>query len=110
MSKPLNLNKLKKKTITVTLPDPDETTLIICTPTKEIMDEFIALQASMADSDDQADAIDNLYDVCAKIMTRNKSGLEITKEFVAGNMDFEDVIVFIKAYSEFIQEVSSGKN
>lgn len=110
MAKPLNLNKIKKKTITVTLPDEKETTLIIGTPTKSIMDEFIALQDTINESENQAEVMDELYDVCAKIMNRNKSNIEITKDFVADNMDFEDVIVFIKTYSEFIQEVSAGKN
>lgn len=110
MAKPLNLNKIKKKTITVTLPDEKETTLIIGTPTKSIMDEFIALQETIDESENQAEVMDELYDVCAKIMSRNKQNIEITKEFVSDNMDFEDVIVFIKTYSEFIQEVSAGKN
>lgn len=110
MAKLLNLNKIKKKTITVTLPDEKETTLIIGTPTKSIMDEFIALQETIDESENQAEVMDELYDVCAKIMSRNKQNIEITKKFVSDNMDFEDVIVFIKTYSEFIQEVSDGKN
>lgn len=110
MAKPLNLNKLKKKTITVTLPDENETTLIIGTPTKAIMDEFIALQDTIDASENQAEVMDELYDVCAKIMNRNRANIEITKKFVSEIMDFEDVIVFIRTYSEFIQEVSSGKN
>lgn len=110
MAKPLNLNALKKKFFTVTLPDEKKTTLLIGTPTKAVMDEFIALQSNVDNADSQAEIMDDLYDICAKIMSRNRTKRPISKDFVAENMDFEDVLVFIKAYTEFIQEVSGGKN
>ena len=54
--------------------------------------------------------IDELYEIVARILSHNKTGVKITKEKVEELLDFEDVIVFIQAYSDFIAEVTGSKN
>ena len=112
MAKPLNFNSLKKKYLTVTLPNDNRTVLMIGTPTKAILDEFLSLQDSIEDlsGNMQGETLDLFYDICSKIMSRNKAGIDISREFVSEIFDFEDVIVFIQAYTEFIQEISNAKN
>lgn len=109
MAKALDFNKVKKDYLTITLTDENRTVLMVGTPTKGILDEFIAL-ADTLDDDIQDEAIDDMYNICAKIMSRNKGGIEITSEFLSGIFDFEDIIIFIKAYTEFIQGVTNSKN
>ena len=110
MAKSLNFNKIKKNYFTVTLADEKETTLMICTPTKEIMDEFIALKDSLDDEKMEKDAITELYELCTKIINRNKGGIKITRKELEAMFDFEDIILFIRAYTEFINELTNSKN
>lgn len=110
MSKSLDFNKLKKQYLTVTLADEDKTVLMISTPTKNILDDFLAMTESLKDENIGEEAIDELYNIVAKILSRNKGGIEITPNKVKNTMDFEDVIIFIRAYTDFISEVSGSKN
>lgn len=113
MSKVLNFNKVKKTYLTVTLTDENNTTLMIGTPTKAIMDDLVSLQdniESISDEQAEAEATDELYGACAKLMSRNKGGLKISKEFLENLFDFEDIVIFFNAYMDFIAEVTSGKN
>jgi hypothetical protein len=110
MAKALNFNKIKKNYFTVTLPDENESTLMICTPTKAIMDEFISMKDSLSAENMGDDAIDQLYELCAKIMNRNKGGIKIAKKELEEMFDFEDIIIFIRSYTEFINELSNSKN
>lgn len=113
MSKTLNFNNVKKHFFTVTLADEKNTVLMIGTPTKAIMDDLTLLQKSMttvSDSESNAEATDDLYNACARVMSRNKAGVKITKEFLAEIFDFEDITIFFNAYMDFIDEVIASKN
>lgn len=110
MAKTLNFNNIKKQYMTVTLADEKNTTLMISTPTKAILDEFVNMQEYIGGDNVQSDAMEDLYEICSKIMSRNKAGIEITKEQIEEMFDFEDIMIFIKAYTDFIKEVTNRKN
>lgn len=110
MAKTLDFNNLKKRYLTVRLADEKQSVLMIGTPTKAIFDELLNMKDSLNSGNMTEDAIDDLYEICAKIMSRNKTGRVIDTETVRDLFDFEDIIVFIRAYTEFINEVSSAKN
>lgn len=110
MSRSLDFNNIRKKYLTVTLADEAKTVLLIGTPTKAVLDSLLSMKDALGDENLTDDAIEELYEICAKIMSRNKTGRVITKEDVQDLFDFEDIIVFIRAYTEFINEVSSAKN
>lgn len=113
MAKTLNFNNVKKTYLTVTLADENNTTLMIGTPTKAMMDSLVDLQESLNNvSEDEAstEATGELYSACANLMSRNKAGIKITKDFLENIFDFEDIIIFFNAYMDFITEVTSGKN
>jgi hypothetical protein len=111
--KSLNFNNVKKTYLTVTLADENNTTIMIGTPTKAIMDDLVLLQSGLetiSEDDANVDATDELYSACAKVMSRNKGGIKISKEFLEEIFDFEDIMIFFNAYMDFITEVTSGKN
>lgn len=112
MSNTLDFNKIKKKYLTVTLADENNTTILIGTPTKAIMDDLMSLKTSLKAMTDEADdeTMDELYDICAKIMSRNKTNKKIEKEHLENVFDFEDIIIFFNAYMEFVTTLSSEKN
>jgi len=113
MAKPLNFKMVPKQYLTVTLPDEKGTTLLIGTPNKRLMDDLTVLQASIDAIEENAvntESFDELYNACAKIMSRNKANIIITKETLEDIFDFEDIMIFFNAYMEFIDEVSNAKN
>lgn len=112
MANTLNFNKIKKTYLTVTLADEDNTTLLIGTPTKAMMDDLMALQTTLTDVADDADesVTEDLYSACAKVMSRNKNKVEITPKFLENLFDFEDIMIFFNAYMSFINNITSQKN
>ena len=112
MSKTLNFNNMKKQFLTITLADENNTTLFVGTPTKAIMNDLMLLQTSIKSIDNNIgdEALDDLYSVCARILSRNKANIKITKEYLEEIFDFEDIIVFFNAYVNFVSEISNSKN
>ena len=113
MSKAINFNTIKKRYLTVTLADEKKTTIMIGTPTKAIMDNLFVLQSSfdsLQEDETNVETTDSIYDACAKIMSRNKGGIKITKDYLAEIFDIEDIILFFDAYMDFIDEIANVKN
>ena len=112
MAKSLDFNNVPKKYLTVTLADEKKTTLIIGTPTKQIMDDLIVLRDLKDGMGEEADSevMDGLYSACARIMSRNKGGIKIEKSLLEEIFDFEDIMIFFNAYMNFINEINESKN
>lgn len=107
----LNYNKMKKRYLSVTLADEQETTIMIGTPTKAIMDDLLFLQSNMSTvSENSPEVLDALYDSCARIMSRNKDGIKISTDYLAEIFDFEDILIFFNAYMTFVNELADSKN
>lgn len=110
MAKALDFNKTKKRYWTVTLPDDKKTVLLISTPTKAVFNELISMKNALESAEMAESAIDDLYEICAKIMSRNKTGRVVTVEYVQEIFDFEDIILFVHGFTEFVHEVAGTKN
>ena len=113
MANTLNFNDLHKRYLTVTLADEKNTTLMIGTPTKAIMNDLLVLQNSVEtiqEDETNLDALDDLYGACARVMSRNKAGKKITKEYLEEIFDFEDIMIFFKAYIDFVTAITNAKN
>ena len=113
MAKTLDFNNLKKRYLTVTLADEKKTTLFLRVPTKAIMDEFISIQTSLdAINEGETDqsVMGELYRICAKVLSANKNGIAISQKSLEENFDFDDIMIFLNAYTEFIGEIVNSKN
>lgn len=112
MAKTLNFNTIKKQYLTVTFNDEKKTTVMIGTPTKSIMNELIALNESLdVDGDSISnETIDELFYVCARVISRNKGGVTITKDFLEDTFDIEDLFTFFNAYMDFVTVLGNEKN
>ena len=109
MAKMLDFSRAKKPTLPVKF--PDETIVHIYAPTKAMLEEFIELNATLekaANSD--RESMDVLYDFVARCLSHNKLGKVITPEYVGEQLDVGDLIVFARAYADFIAELKNGKN
>ena len=108
MVKALNYGKVKKTYFPVTFPD-EKTTILVGTPTKAIMDDLKLLEDRVDENEESEDS-GELYAACAKIMSRNKTGTKITREYLESVFDFEDIVIFFNHYKEFLSEVLAAKN
>lgn len=110
MAKTFDFNKVKPKTMTVTLSDEKKTTLLVMTPDKKLRDQLVALYENIEDADED-EVQEALYDLTAKVMSRNKQGIEITAEKLKELYeDVDYLMAFLDAYSEFVGELTNSKN
>lgn len=111
MGKTIDFTKTKKEYLTIKLNDEKGTVLMIGTPTKKILAEFIAINDRIEDNNGaDSEAIDDLYNVCAKVMSFNKGGIKITSDYLSEFFDLEDVTIFLNAYTEFMASITNAKN
>lgn len=107
----INFKNRKKEFFTVTL--PDDTVLILSTPSKKIMNRLISLKAvfdNFNENEGDTGIIDELYEACALVMSRNKTGKIITNEYLEETFDFDDILYFFEEYMNFVVEVADTKN
>lgn len=110
MAKSFDFNKLKARTMNVTLSDEEKTTLVITTPDKALRDELVSIKDSFEDAEDD-EVLEAIYELTAKVMSRNKNGIVITAEKLKELYDDVTLILsFLEAYTEFVNELSSSKN
>ena len=110
MSKSFDFNKIKPKTMTVTLSDEKKTSLMVMMPDKRLKDELTFIYEDIKDSDED-EVSEALYELTSKIMSRNKQGIEITSEALKELYpDVNYIMAFLSAYVEFIDEMANSKN
>ena len=110
MAKSFDFNKIKPKTMAVTLSDEKKTTLMVMTPDKRLRDELVSLYEDINDSDED-EVNEALYELTAKVMSRNKQGIEVTSEKLKELYpDANYLMAFLDAYVEFIDEMTNSKN
>lgn len=118
MAKALNFNKIKKTYMFLTLADDKHTTLMIGTPNKALSDDLMTLNKAMAelskeeteDVEESEFILNELYEVCTKILNRNKNGITISKKQVEELLDYEDIIIFFKNYVDYVNSITNSKN
>lgn len=108
----LDFRKQKKNYLKVTLNDEAETNLSIMQPTKDLFGKMVAMSDEVGRMDGaDLDALDEVYSVCAELMSRNREGIVVGKGNLEDILDFEDVVTFLKAYGAFVAGiVGSAKN
>lgn len=108
MSKPINFNKLKRRYLTITLNDENQTTVMISTPTKKVMSAMTQMSDAIDELEDtniiSEEMLDDMYDLCAEIMSHNKTGTKIEPELLGEIFSIDDITIFMSAYIEFVNE------
>lgn len=109
--KSLNFNSVEKKHLIITLNDEKNTTLLVMSPTKKIMDLLISIEDILRAEDIKTqEQMDTLYDLCYLILSRNKGKIKIKKEDLEECFDIEDITIFLQEYMNFVSAQMSGKN
>lgn len=110
MAKSFDFNKIKPKTMTVTLTDEAKTTLAVMTPDKRLRDDLVSLYEGV-DEADEDEVNEALYDLSARVMSRNKQGIEISADQLKELFpDHTYIMAFLNAYVDFIGEITNSKN
>ena len=110
MAKSFDFNKLKLKTMTVTLSDEEKSILMVMAPDKRLKDELVSIYENINDSDED-EVSEGLYELTAKVMSRNKQGIKVTSEKLKELYpDANYIMAFLNAYVEFIDEITNSKN
>lgn len=111
MANVLDFTKRKKEYLTVKLDDPKKTVLMIGTPNKKILEDFMELNSQIEDEGGASgEMVSELYAVCAKVMSFNKGGVKITSEYLEEFFDIEDIMIFFNAYTEYMEKITTSKN
>lgn len=102
MGHSFDFNKIPRKTINVIL--PDGTMLIVRMPQKRVWEKFKDFQNMDEESTDMGVFFDALDNIIVEILSENKQGKKITREYVAEceELDFEAKMAFLDEYMTFV--------
>ncbi|MGN0162670.1 MAG: hypothetical protein ACI4EA_03670 [Candidatus Ornithomonoglobus sp.] len=116
----LNFAK-KRSTWKVTIPysknEDGQQVLHIKSPSKNILTELYKLQSEFGNVSEFADeekitarTIGAMWEFAAIAMSNNTEKLEIDPDELSDDLAIDDLVEFYKAYVEFINEQTEGKN
>lgn len=110
MGRSFDFNKIERKTINVTL--PDGTLLLVRMPQKRVWEKFKTFQNMDQEDTDVSEFFDTLDNIIAEILSENKQGKKITKEYVATceELDFEAKMAFLEEYMDFVSSTEKDPN
>lgn len=110
MAQVLDFNKVKKSYLTIILPDEEQTKLSLMTPTKKLLNELSEMLPEETGEMPSEEDLESLFELTARLMSRNKTGKQITAEQLSDCLDFEDLVAFFNAYTEFVSNIANSKN
>ena len=78
----------------------------------EIVEKRLAREREKIMESNDSDGIMACYDLAARLISCNQSGLQVTAEELRGKyaLDLYGLIFFFNAYSDFIIEIQNAKN
>lgn len=117
MSKTLDFMAMKAKKQLLTITFIDGNKILVKTPTKKIMDSLLALKSDFEtveehgeENEASAEALNEIYEICASIMSNNIGQKKIEVDYLSEVLDLEDLIIFFESYTEFVNELNKVKN
>ena len=112
--KTLDFNSLQRPCIRLTMADENRTEILVTTPTEALVEKLEAVgpELQAACKTGNREAINTIYELAAKLISCNRSGLAVSAEDLRDkyNLDLESMIVFYKVYMDFINEIYNAKN
>lgn len=97
-----NFNKVQRRYFNVTLKNGK--TYLVAMPEKATFETLVALESAAVE-----DVIDDLYECVAKIISNNKQGYRVKMDDIK-EYNFDEIMQFIGAYTDFIQGLKNEKN
>lgn len=116
MAKTLNFNTLKRPTLPLVMRDDAQTLIKVSTPTEALVEELQAvapeLEKRLGATEADADSIQAIYDLAARLMSCNIDGLLVTVDDLRHKykLGLEELVFFYVAYVDFLNEIKNAKN
>ena len=114
MAKTLDFNIINPPTLPLIMRDERRTEIIVSTPTEQLVEELQALAPELTKilNVGDADSIQAVYGLAAKLISCNRSGLQVTAEDLRDKykLNLEALVVFYSVYLDFINEIINAKN
>lgn len=114
MAKTLDFNTITPPTLVLTMRDEGRTEIVVTTPTEMLVEELQALAPELTKllGADNAESIKTAYDLAAKLISCNRSGLQVTADDLRKKyrLNLDALIVFYNAYLDFLNEITGAKN
>ena len=114
MSRVLDLRVAEIPELTLTLLDPEATTLHVVAPDEALINELEHMHTStlqqMAKGDQNSIAL--IYDLTARLLSSNKENLQVTVEDLRGKyrIKWQHLLLIISDYMAFIDDIKNEKN
>ncbi len=110
----LDFNALTAPTLPLVMCDAEKTELVVTTPTEGLVEELQALAPELTKvlGADNADSIEAVYSLAAKLISCNRAGLQVTADDLRNKykLNLEALIVFYNVYLSFVNEITNAKN
>lgn len=115
----LDLSLSERPTMTVILPRRKryflsrKQRLDVLTPSKSTRELFTFLGGSLINLGENKateEDFERIYDVTARILSRNKQCIEITKEDLESRLDIVDITKILGNYADFLTRTIESKN
>lgn len=114
MAKLLNFNQYRPPVLPLELMDDKRTRLNLSPPTVDLQEELRARQSELREllSQEDAEMVNALYDLAARLINCNRNLKRFTADELRTTyrMDVEDLVLFYRAYADFLLEIENAKN
>lgn len=114
MARELNFNSLERPHLKLTMRDAAHTVLRVTTPTEELVEKLTACAKELHEvlEKKDADATRAAWDLLADLLSYNMECIKVTADDLRGKygLFLEDAIVLMKAYLDYITELTKAKN
>lgn len=114
MAETLDFNQYRPPVLPLILMDEQHTVINVSPPTVDLQEELRARQGQLRAllSKEDEEMVDVLYDLAARLMSCNRNLIKFTAHELRTTykMDVEDLVVFYRAYAEYITEIERSKN
>lgn len=114
MAKTLDFNVLTAPTLPLIMRDERRTEIIVSTPSEQLVEDLQAIAPELEKilNAGDAESIKAVYTLAAKLMSCNRSGLQVTAEDLRDKykLNLEALIVFYSVYLDFLSEITNAKN
>ena len=114
MAKTLDFNTLTAPTLPLVMRDDRRTEIIVSTPSEGLVEELQAMAPELTEILDagNTDSIKAVYGLAAKLISCNRSGLQVTAEDLRDKykLNLEALVVFFSVYLDFLNEITNAKN
>lgn len=114
MARELNFNSLERPHLKLTMRDADHTVLRVTTPTEELVERLTACVDELHEVLEKKDAQATraAWELLADLLSYNMESIKVTADDLLGKygLYLEDAIVLVKAYLDFITDLTDAKN